>query len=90
MAKKAKVEAASEPKTLDTKAKPNGEFHRPFPWVEPYPAAEYDKEGKEIELYTRATVTQELTVSGQKFKTGVQTLPLGLAHAHSAVLSAPK
>ena len=87
MAKKEKTVAPS--KELDTKAKPNGERHRPFPWVEPFPVSELDKDGVET-VFVRATLGTDLIINGVKLSPGQHTLEAGFAHAHSTNLSAPK
>ena len=86
---KAKVEAkVEEVKKEEARAKLNGSFGKPFPWLPPYPASEMGPDGEEV--FVRATVLQEITVSGLKFKTGQQTVPCNIAHAHCNALAAPK
>jgi hypothetical protein len=84
---KAPVKKAAPIVVIDT-SKPNGSPHRPYPWVEPFPVIE---EG----VYVRATVIQEIRIGGAgginlKFPVGECTLPVEVAHAQAAALSAPK
>lgn len=88
MAKKNKDagELAKESASL----KPNGEQHRPLPWVEPFPASKLDAEGKNETVFVRATTSQDIILNGKAYKAGQHTLPANFAHAHASVLSAPK
>ncbi len=80
-------------KEKDAKAQklsPNGDEHRPFPWVEPFPESDINPETKEETVFVRAMLNQDIIMNGKMFKSGERTLPAGFAHQNAAVLSAPK